>query len=106
MKRPAGQGGRILNFQDTVICDYIVNVLETARARGQTVIVNNDGEFVRSLNLEASITNRARVFGKMVDTGMICRSRPRPEGIFEGERPITLWLPSQPTPLNVLAYRR
>lgn len=94
-----------MNLSDTAVHDCVLSILKAAADRDETVVVTNDGEFLRSLELEDSITNRARVFGQMVSAGTICRSRPWPEGTDE-ERPVTLWLPSQPTPLNVLAYRR
>lgn len=91
---------------DKEIAAGICYRLLVAAKRGRSSIFVNDGEFVRTCPLQASNTRKASVLGRLVRDGRICRSREWQTHPDSMDRPVTYWLPSNPVPEHVRAYRR
>lgn len=84
----------------------IIDHLAEASRKGHTVRAANDGEFVRSLELDAPHWRTKKVLSKMVWLHTISYSRPWQTHLDNSDRPATYWLPEDRTPACVTAYRR
>ena len=79
--------------------------LRVAHLCGKPEVHANYGDFARSLGLACPVRRVRRVIGMMVGAGKIRRERQPVQYRDHIDRPITYWLPGQPTLAHVVAYR-
>lgn len=79
--------------------------LRVAHLCGEPVVHANYGDFARSLGLACSVSRVRRVIGQLIGAGEVVSSRQQPQHREHHDRPVTYWLPGQPTPDHVVAYR-